>query len=56
MERMKKMSDKNMVYENERQELLRKIEEYEQLISDAEGALDAAIMDLEELLAEYAEE
>ena len=38
------------------QELLTKIDEYKQLIEDAENALDAAIENLEEALEEASEE
>lgn len=38
------------------QELLTKIDEYKQLIEDAENALDAAIENLEEALEEANEE
>ena len=46
------MSEEMMLVETERLELLKKIDEYKRIIDDAENALDAAIMDLEELLAE----
>ena len=46
------MEEERTLVGTEHQELLRKIDEYTQLISDAENALDAAIMDLEELLEE----
>ena len=38
--------------EKEIQNLLKEIDRYKQVIRDAEDALDAAIMDLEEALAE----
>lgn len=46
----------NEMKQNEVGALLMKIEEYKQLIEDAENALDAAVEDLEEALAEAAEE
>lgn len=49
------MSEVKDMTEIERQELLRKIDEYKQIIEDAENALDAAIEELEELLAEIGE-
>ena len=42
--------------QNEVNELLKKIDEYKQLIEDAENALDATIEELEELLAELDED
>lgn len=46
------MAEEKKAAGDERQELLKKIDGYRQLIDDARNALDAAIMDLEELLAE----
>ena len=46
------MSEAKKMTQNEIRELLKKIDEYQQLISDAENALDAAIENLEEALAE----
>lgn len=45
-----------MTIEAEIRELRNRIDEYKQLIENAENALDAAIMDLEEALAECAAE
>ena len=46
----------NPMANQEIQELLTKIDEYKQLIEDAENALDAAIENLEEALEEANEE
>lgn len=46
----------NPMMNQEIQELLTKIDEYKQLIEDAENALDAAIENLEEALEEASEE
>ena len=46
----------NPMPNQEIQELLTKIDEYKQLIEDAENALDAAIENLEEALEEANEE
>ena len=46
------MGEKNRIAGAEIRELNEKIQEYEQLISDAENALDAAIENLEEAYAE----
>lgn len=50
------MSVQNRMAKTEIQETLEKIREYEQLIEDAENALDAAIENLEEAYAEAFEE
>ena len=48
--------EKKPMPNQEIQELLTKIDEYKQLIEDAENALDAAIENLEEALEEANEE
>ena len=50
------MSEKNNSLKGEILDLQKKIDEYKQLIEDAENALDAAIENLEEALEEAAEE
>ncbi len=49
------MSENNSL-DGEIRDLLKKIDDYKQLIEDAENALDASIENLEEALAEAAEE
>ena len=49
------MNEKNNNQTEEIRELLRQIDEYQQLIRDAEDALDAAIENLEEAFAEQYE-
>ena len=46
------MSENKNAQSAEIQEILKKIDEYNELIDDAENALDAAIENLEEALAE----
>ena len=50
------MNEKNNSLNGEIQELLKKIDDYKQLIEDAENALDAAIENLEEALVEASED
>ena len=50
------MGEERKLSEIEIRELKKKIDEYEQVIKDAENALDAATEDLEEALAEAFEE
>ena len=49
------MKEQKNLLTKEIQDLLAKIAEYKQIIADAEGALDAAIGDLEEALEEVGE-
>ncbi len=51
-ERVKEMSENKNAQSAEIQEILKKIDEYNELIDNAENALDAAIENLEEALAE----